>query len=266
VTYVETSIANEIAVLTFDRSSHGNAIDCLAYQNIRDALMDVGKRSDVHAVVLRAAGVDFSIGEDFEYLADLESRGELDLWRRTYRGFIETTWHLPQPVIAEVRGRALGIGCELALLADVTYASDNAVFGHPEVAIGMVAPTVWPWLCGPKLAKEYIASGRLISAAEAVRVRLINGVFAASDLTEAVDALARDFASMPPGAAGANKRVLNWAFRDVSRVLLDDLNYIVDFGWLNNSRSTDTAFYADVRSVGMTEALRRRNARFSDGH
>jgi hypothetical protein len=68
---------------------------------------------------------------------------------------------------------------------------------------------------------------------------------------------------MPPGTPAANKRVLNWSFRDVSRVLHDDREYITDFDWLVDNRDLDASFYDNVRTLGFDEALRRRNERFA---
>jgi enoyl-CoA hydratase/carnithine racemase len=263
VTYIEYETSDDVATITLDRRDRENALDLDTYRELCEALRTAGDDDDAQAVVVRSAADDFCVGEDYEYLAGLAERGQLNVWRRGYKGFIPVTWHLPKLVIAEVTGKALGIGCELALLSDVTYASPDALFGHPEVAVGVAAPTVWPWLTGPKIAKEYLASGRLIPAPEAARVRLINRVVETDALHEEVMLLAKDFASMPPGTPAANKRVLNWAFRDVSRVLLDDLEYVTEFQWIVNNRDMDASFYESVRSLGFTEALKRRNEGFA---
>lgn len=260
---VTVKIGERISNITLNRPAVRNAIDLDMYGQLCDALMQAGSSEEVDVIVLRGEGGTFSVGEDLVELARMDAEGRLEEWQRIYRGFVQVTWLLPKMVIAGVSGEALGIGCELALLADVTFADENAKFGHPEAAIGITAPTVWPWLAGPKIAKEYLSSGRVMSASEAARVRLINRAMPADRLEEEIDALAHDFASMPPGTAVANKRVLNWAYRDISRVLVDDVVYRNEFAWLIENRSVDASFYEDVRDHGVTAALRKRNAPFA---
>jgi enoyl-CoA hydratase len=252
----------KVATVYLDRPETKNSIDLDMYQELCDTLLAVGRAEDVDVVVIRGRGNCFSIGEDLDALAELDAAGKLADWFRIYRGFVHVTWHLPKMVLAAVFGDALGIGCELALLADVTYAETAARFGHPEATAGITAPTIWPWLAGPKIAKEYLSSGRLIGAEEAARVRLINRALPADAVDAEIDALARDYASMPPGTAVANKRRLNWAYRDVSRVLLDDLSYGVEFGWLIENRGVDASFYDVVREHGVRAALNQRNEPF----
>ncbi len=256
---VDVAVADRIATFTLNRPERDNAIDTGMYRELHDGLQRAGESSDVDVVVLQGSADCFSVGEDMEALA---RNGGLAEWRRTYRGFVQVTWHLPKMVLSAVRGPALGVGCELALLADVTYATPDASFGHPEMAFGLVTPTVWPWLAGPKAAKEYLSSGRIMSAVEAKRVRLINQVFEPDRLDAEIASLARDFASMPPGAAVANKRRLNWSYRDISRTLLDDINYGLDFQWQVENRSVDEAFYKSVKEKGVTGALKQRNERY----
>jgi enoyl-CoA hydratase len=251
-----------IANVTLNRPETCNAIDVAMYREICSVLDGLGRDDEVSAVILRGSGDCFSAGEDLVGMAERGGADALLEWRREYRGFVAVTWLLPKLVIAVVRGEALGVGCELALLADVTISAPSGRFGHPETKFGLLTPTVWPWLAGPKIAKEYLASGRVMAAAEAKRVRLINQVYEEAALEAEVESLAKDFASMPRGAAVANKKRLNWSYRDISRTLLDDLNYGIEFGWLADNRSVDEAFYASVRDHGFDTAIRMRNERF----
>jgi enoyl-CoA hydratase/carnithine racemase len=259
---ITLSERDRIATVTLNRPDRKNAINTALYVEICHTLEKLGQSSDVDVVVIKGSGDCFSVGEDLQELASDDDRGALAHWRRTYRSFVHVTWHLPKMVLAEVRGEAFGVGCELALLADVTFADPSAKFGHPEMAHGLLSPTVWPWLAGPKIAKEYLSSARIMRAEEAMRVRLINKVFAPDQLSAEIEALARDFSSMPPGAAVANKRRLNWSHRDISRTLLDDLSYGLDFQWQVENRAVDEAFYSSVRDQGFDAALKNRNARY----
>jgi len=240
----------------------GNPIDLDVYGAVNDALARLGAQVDVNVILLRSSGPDFSIGEDLAYLAQLEAERRFSEWTDQYRGWVAQVWHNPKLVVAEVRGRALGIGCELALVADVTFAGSSARFGHPESALGIASYTIWPWLVGPKLAKEYLATGRLMPAEVAHRSGLVNAALAEDRLGAHVDAFVADIASMPIGTPGANKKRINWAFRDVSRVLHDDRCYDVDFDWLVTARGVDQGFYKSIINSDVRTAIKNRDSAF----
>jgi enoyl-CoA hydratase/carnithine racemase len=258
---VRVTVDDGVGTLVLARAG-GNAIDIAMYGDIVDALARLGSNPDARVILVRADGMDFSVGEDWEELGRLEREGRYDAWTGRYRGWIGHTWHNPKLVVAEVRGRALGIGCELALLADVTFAAADAQFGHPETARGIAPWTIWPWLVGSKLAKEYLATGRPMSAERAHLAGLINAALPSAELEAHVQAFVADIASMPAGTPGANKKRINWAFRDVSRVLHDDRFYDVDFGWLVASRAVDQGFYKSVADSDVRTAIRKRDSAF----
>ncbi|ABE36466.1 enoyl-CoA hydratase/isomerase family protein [Paraburkholderia xenovorans LB400] len=261
---VEYAVKDGVATITLARPDRANAIDLSMYGAICERLAQAGADTEVRAILLEARGADFSIGEDFEYLGELEKNQRYGEWSQNYKGWIPVTWHNPKFVVASVRGRAFGIACELALLADVTYASEGASFGHPETRVGMVSHTVWPWLVGPKIAKEYLASGVSMSASVAHSKGLINAAFREEELDEHVHAFVADLATMPAGTPGANKKRINWAFRDVSRILHDDRFYDVDFEWTTAAREVDYAFYNSVANEGVTKAIKARDRKFED--
>ena len=256
-------VVQNIAEVTLDAPERGNPIDLDVYKGLCAALTAAGEDDNVRAILLTGSGSDFSVGEDMEYLARLEREKRFGEWTRGFRGWVPVTWHNPKFVVAAVRGRALGIGCELALLADVTFASTTASFGHPETQQGIVGHTIWPWLVGAKVAKEYLATGATMSGAVAQQKGLINAAVEDSALDAHVRAFVSDLATMPDGTPGANKKRINWAFRDISRVLYDDRQYDVDFEWGVAARQVDKAFYDSVAKTGVTGAIRERDKNFS---
>jgi enoyl-CoA hydratase/carnithine racemase len=237
-------------------------IDLDNYRTLHEQLLALGDDDGVRAIVLSGEGEDFCLGLDLPKLAAAIESGDDRHWNRIMPGLVEAIWLNPKVVIAQVRGRAHGIGSEIALLADMTYADESALLGHPETAVGLVMPTVWPWLAGAKFTKEYLATGRSVPAAVAERTGLLNRVYTAATLQDEVTSLATDIASMPIGAPGANKQRIGWAFREVSRVLRDDAAYEVDFGWTQGSRDLDYGFYKTVAELGFAEAVRRRDGGF----
>lgn len=259
--FVKVEVREGVGRVTLARPG-GNAIDLDLYRDLTDKLLRLGADDDVCVIHLCAEGPDFSIGEDFDYLARLEAEQRFGEWAQQYRGWIPQLWHNPKLIVAAVQGRALGAGCELALLADVTFASRSASFGHPETAKGIVTHTVWPWLVGPKLAKEYLATGRTMSAEQAHLAGLINAALPDEGLADHVQRFVADIATMPKGTPGANKRRINWAFRDVSRTLFDDRHYDVDFDWVVAMRAVDAKFYQSVSESGVRSAVRKRDSAF----
>ena len=259
---IQYSVTDHVAEITLNLPERGNAIDLETYKALCEALTRAGAQDDVRAILLTGAGPDFSVGEDFDYLRTLERENRFGEWTRGFQGWVPVTWHNPKFVVASVRGRAMGIGCELALLADVTFASADARFGHPETQRGMVGHTIWPWLVGPKVAKEYLATGATLSGTAAAQKGLINAALDAVKLDAHVRAFVTDLATMPSGTPGANKKRINWAFRDVSRVLFDDRQYDVDFEWAVAARKVDQAFYESVKEQGVAQAVKSRDAKF----
>jgi enoyl-CoA hydratase/carnithine racemase len=112
-------------------------------------------------------------------------------------------WHLGKPTIAAVRGYALAGGMGLALSCDLVVAADDAVFGTPEIDVGL-----WPFMITvplvrsmpPKRALELMMTGRRVDAAEAAAIGFVTSVVPAESLADTVDQLAAALAAKPPGA------------------------------------------------------------------
>lgn len=126
---------------------------------------------------------------------------------------------LPCPVIAEVAGFALGGGCELALAADLRIASERAVFGQPEILLGLIpgggGTQRLTRLVGPARAKELIMTGRQVRADEALAIGLVNEVVEADSLRSRVLEVASALAAGPRRALAATKRLVDRASADV---------------------------------------------------
>lgn len=246
-----------LATVAFFGDSSDNLIDTALYKQLCATLTSVGADPDVSVVVLESVGDTFSRGVDLS-----ESTPGADVaghWQQLYRGFVPAIWHNPKLVIAKVRGHALGVGCELALIADLTFADETARFGHPDTRRGFVGRTIWPYLVGPKISKEYLASGRLMPAELAAEFGLINKCVSADDLNQVTADYVDAALELPAGAIEMTKKRVGWAFRDVSRSLYDDLHYDMADSWTAASRSVDIAFYDRINEVGIQQALHERD-------
>jgi len=164
-------------VLRINRPDKRNALNLALVQALHRVLDDLQEDRDLRSVVLAAAGEHFMAGAD---IAELRGRGVVEALASINGGLFRRVEELPVPVIAAVRGYALGGGCELALAADIRICGRSARFGQPEVGLGIIpgagATYRLPLAVGMARAKEMIFTGRILDAAEAGRIGLVNRV------------------------------------------------------------------------------------------
>jgi enoyl-CoA hydratase/carnithine racemase len=201
-----------VAVIVLDRPEAMNAINSeLAHALIR-ACLGLASAPEVHAVVLSAAGERaFCVG------ADLKERNRMtdaDLLRQRelFRAAFGAVLALPQPAVAAVHGFALGGGCELALSCDLVVADATAVFGLPEVTVGLVPGGGGTQLAlrrlGSGRAADLVLTGRRVGLDEAERLGLVDRRVPAGADGQAALELARQIAANSPVAVRAAKRAL----------------------------------------------------------
>jgi enoyl-CoA hydratase len=233
-----------VRVLTINRPEHSNAVN----EELHEALADVwrGLRDDdeVGAVVLTGAGKAFSAGGDMDYLERVAT--DADFRYRTMAGarrIVAEMLAFQKPVVAAVNGPAVGLGCSLAVLADIVLVSDRAFFADPHVTLGVVAADggvlAWPLLMSMLRAKEYLFTGDRIDAPTAVALGLANRVVPADELREASLALAERLAAQPRHALWDTKRALNM---HMSRAV----NTVIDFAFAAES---ETFARTEFRSI-----------------
>ena len=185
-------VADRIATITVNRPAKLNALNDALMDELRTAIAEARRRSDVGAVLLTGAGRAFVAGADIGELADqsaMEGKARSERGQRVFRRF-ETS---PKPTLAAVNGFALGGGCELAMACHIRFASEAAKFGQPEVKLGIVpgygGTQRLPRLVGKGRALQLLLTGEIIDAAEAYRIGLVNRVLPAGELLPAARAL-----------------------------------------------------------------------------
>jgi enoyl-CoA hydratase/carnithine racemase len=158
-----------------------------------------------------------SVGMDIElnYPTDATERHDPLRWHESLRGIVGTLvtpWHMKKPVIAQVHGYALGAACELAMLCDLTIASDDAKFGEPEIRLSVFGPAVvMPWFIGLKKARELLLFGDTIDAETALQLGMINRIVPAIDLETETLKYARRLSLVSPEALRSAKLSINRA-------------------------------------------------------
>jgi 2-(1,2-epoxy-1,2-dihydrophenyl)acetyl-CoA isomerase len=183
---------------------------------MRSALEQAAEDPEVRAIVFTGAGRAFSSGADLKSGAELGSDGKIDVrsrLREVYHPLIIGVRTVPKPVIAQVNGPAVGIGCSLALAADLVVAAESAYFLLAFVNIGLSidggASVFVPARVGHARAFEMALLGERIPAPQALDWGLVNQVVPDDRLEEAVAQLTARFVAGPPGAYADIKRTLN---------------------------------------------------------
>lgn len=203
-----------IARITLARPAKRNALSPESIRQLRAALEAAARDRSVRVIMLAAEGPDFCAGADLEALSELVDASE-EAHRADARALVDlflTMRQHPKPIIAAVQGRALAGGAGLVTACDVAIAAESAVFGYPEVRIGFVAAIVTALLrasAGEKAAFELLVTGRLVPAAEALRIGLVTRVVEQERLGDAVEQLAREIAALPPEAVTRTKRLFH---------------------------------------------------------
>ncbi len=244
----------DIATVRINRPGALNALDEATLIALRDAFRALAQ-SSVRAIILAGSGDRaFAAGADIKAMRDYgpdEGRAFALLGQEATHA-VEAT---PQPTIAAVRGFALGGGCELALACDLRIAAADAVFGQPEVSLGI--PPGWggtqrlPRLVGPERAKDLILTGRRVRADEALRIGLVGRVVPAETLMDEARAVALAIAANAPRAVIAAKRAIN---RAVEGEMVSGLAFEADM--------FAAAFGTADQREGMTAFVERRTPRF----
>ena len=204
--------AGAIAELLLDRPQAMNALSTELATALTLACAQVGADRDVRAVMLTAAGERaFCVGADLKERAAMTD-GELMAQRPVFRAAFGAVLGLPQPVIAAVRGYALGGGCELALSCDLIVADETAVFGLPEATVGLVPGGGGTQLAarrlGPGRAADLILTGRRVAAAEAARIGLADRLVPAGTAGQHAAELAEAISGNSPVAVRAAKQAI----------------------------------------------------------
>ncbi|MFC5973545.1 enoyl-CoA hydratase/isomerase family protein [Halomarina salina] len=178
----------EQVTVTLDRPGAYNALPVDAVDALVDAIRDLD-RTDGSVVVVRGAGDHFSVGADLDDL-DPADDAEARALSETYVDLTLAVRECPLPVVAAVQGRALGFGFLLALAADLVVATEDATFAVPEVRLGIpisgLAVALLPRLVGERRARDWLLTGRDVSAAEALSAGFVSRTAASDDLDEAV--------------------------------------------------------------------------------
>lgn len=249
--FVDYEVKGNIAVITINREKALNALNSEVLDDL-EKVFDGVDTNAVRCLILTGAGEkSFVAGADIGEMSTLtKAEGEAfgkkgnDVFRK-----IET---FPIPVIAAINGFALGGGCEISMSCDFRICSENAMFGQPEVGLGItpgfggtqrLARTV-----GVGMAKQLIYTARNIDAAEALRIGLVNQVVPQADLMATAEKLATIIAGNAPIAVRACKKAIN-----------DGLQTDIDDALVIEEKLFGSCFESYDQKEGMANFLRKKD-------
>jgi enoyl-CoA hydratase len=212
VTDIKVETHDRMAVVTIDRPHARNAIAFSTIDELERTLDDIAT-SSAEVVVLRGAGDRaFISGGDLKDLGTIRTEEDAAAMATRMRRLLDRVVTLRQPVIAAVNGHALGGGAEVAIAADIRFAADDVKIGFNQVALAIMP--AWGGaerlaeIVGRSQALLLIGTGTILSAADAHRIGLVDRVVPRTAFESGWQSLAKAFADLPPGAAGAIKTVI----------------------------------------------------------
>ena len=212
MSFVNVELQGAVAVLTIDRPKALNALNPDVLADLKAAFEGIDQNT-VRCVVLTGAGdKSFVAGADIGSMSTM-TKAEGEAFGKLGNDIFLMIESFPLPVIAAVNGFALGGGCELAMSCDIRVCSDNAVFGQPEVGLGITpgfgGTQRLARLVGMGMAKQMLYTARNIDANEALRIGLVNAVIPQAELMDAALKMAGQIAKNAPIAVRACKKAVN---------------------------------------------------------
>ena len=224
--HLEVTRQDRVVTVTLNRPEVRNAIDAGLHPELGRIFIDLDMDDECDVAILTGAGGYFCGGGDLNWVLSLNGdpvRSSAAI--RTDRRIQNSILDLEKPIIAKVRGPAIGLGCSLALFCDFVYATPTATFADPHVSVGLVAgdggALIWPSLIGYARARRYLLTGDPIKGAQAAEIGLITEAVPDEDLDSVVDDLAARLRSGAPYALRWTKASINAGLKVMANAIMD---------------------------------------------
>jgi enoyl-CoA hydratase len=250
------NIEGKIATITINRPPM-NPLNSVLFKEMVQALEEIDANKEVKVIIVNSAGDRaFAAGADVKEMINLAPVDAFDFCQG-FRKACEKLESMSQPVIAVIKGLALGGGCELAMACDFRIAATNAQFGQPEINLGIIPGAGGTQrltrLIGAARTKELVMTGDMIDAETAERYGLVNKVVSLEEIDEVVAKLANKLAGKAKVALKMAKVAINTGQNlDLNSALLFEIeSFVICFG-------------TEDRLEGMSALLEKRKAEFKD--
>lgn len=222
---IEFERAGRVLIARLNNPDRMNAVDGPMHDELAEVFYDLNKDEESDVIVLTGAGNAFSAGGDLNWMKESFDAGGRGPDAMDGKKVVYGLLDLEKPIVAAVKGPAIGLGATIALLCDVIYAGESARFADPHVRAGIVAgdggAVIWPQLIGFARAKEYLMTGDAVDAKTAERIGLVNHVVPDDELDDAALAFAQRLAGGAIQAIKYTKVSVNIALKQLAHMIMD---------------------------------------------
>lgn len=246
-----------IGTITINRPKSMNALSSQLFKELDQVLTNLDRDDDVKVVILTGSEKFFAAGADITEIGNIKTPVDAHRFLKEAQAVFNKIEDLSKPVIAAISGLALGGGCELILACDLRIAADNAMFGQPEIKIGVIpgagGTQRLPRIVGVTKAKELLYTGDFIDAQEAHRIGLLNKVVPVVSLMEEARKMALKIARQPGFALKITKIAVNGG-----------LNMDMKSAMAYEARCFEILFSTEDQKEGMKAFVEKRKPVFKD--
>lgn len=253
------------AEIMLNRPEKRNALTDELLSEVRDAIQEANRNPEVRVIVLSGIGKAFSAG--FDISPNAKKREKVEDWQDHFSNASKTfraIWDSEKPVVAKIDGPCLGGGFDMVMACDLAIASEESIFGEPEVLFaGTCMFMLMPWLVNTKVCKQILLTGENFDAQKALSWDLINMVVPADQLDDAVDRIVRNMAKIPLGTLPYNKKLINRVFELMQIRTAFDISENAAVIALTTKSGEAERFDMIAKKDGLKEALAWRAKMFS---
>ncbi len=223
---LQFSREGKILTVTINRPEVKNAINATLHAEFARVFTDIDMDDQTDVVILTGAGKAFCAGGDLDWLLSMHgdpvrTAAGIRNDRRVQNSMLD----LEKPIIAKLRGPAIGLGCSLALFCDFVYATPDAILADPHVSVGLVAgdggAVLWPQLIGDMRAKSYLLTGDKITGTDAAQLGLITKAVPEEELDAVVQAMATRLVNGATHSIKWTKASINAGLKVIANSIID---------------------------------------------
>jgi len=212
--FILTEIDGNVGVIKLNRPKSYNALSYELLTELMDALTEFDQVQEIGAMVITGNEKAFAAGAD---ISDMAEASREDMEQSPFIPAFDRIGNISKPVIAAVSGFCLGGGNELAMSCDMIIASESAVFGQPEINLGVIPGAGGTQrltrIVGKQLAMEMTINNRSLTASEALQYGLVNHIYPVDDYLNQAITLAQEIAARAPLAIKAAKEMVNQSYQ-----------------------------------------------------
>jgi len=244
-----------LRIVTLNRPEKKNALNNQLIKELDHVIEEIKNDAEAGAVIITGNEQSFAAGADITEISTIATPIDAHRFEFSIQSLFIKIEDLEKPVIAAVSGLALGGGCELALACDLRIAAENAIFGQPEIKIGVIpgggGTQRLPRLVGLGRAKELLYTGEPIDAQEAYRIGLVNKVVPVGSVMEEANKLAEKLISRPAFALKMIKMAVN-----------EGINMDIKSAITHEARCFEIIFSTEDQKEGVNAFLEKRKPNF----